>query len=357
MSRPEPGQGPVGGETGQADAAAQGAGGEATASVAAQRPAFWERVKRLTGPRMVGPAQDGKAPAVVVTGASEGIGRALAEAFATAGHRVVMIARREAPLEQAAAGLRLAVKRTTGRDGDVRTLPLDVTAADALSQLDAHLKAEALYIDHLINNAGVGHAGPFVEQDHDGLIALLRLNIEAASRLMHHVLPAMIARRSGGVLNVSSLGGLVPGPYQAAYYASKAYLNALSEAAAAECAGTGVRISVLMPGPVETRFHEKMGGETGLYRSVLPAMAAADVARAGLRGYTLGARVIMPGVLNGVSALFLRLLPHTVSVPVMALLLRPRAPLNTGTAGHVGDEAAPRPAEPSTQERKRDGGR
>jgi short-subunit dehydrogenase len=116
----------------------------------------------------------------------------------------------------------------------------------------------------------------------------------------------------------------VPGPYQAAYYASKAYVLSLSEAVAAETAGEGVRISALAPGPVNTGFHRKMGSETALYRYlVLPASAEA-VANAGYRGFAFGWRVIVPGILNPVLALAMRILPHRIVIPIVGWLLKPR---------------------------------
>jgi short-subunit dehydrogenase len=133
----------------------------------------------------------------------------------------------------------------------------------------------------------------------------------------------MLARGRGGIINVASLGGYVPGPYQAAYYASKAYVLSLTEAMAAEHAGSGVRIAVLAPGPVDTRFHTAMGAESAPYRWMLPAARADKVAAATQRDFTLGRRVIVPGLLYMAGSLVLRVLPHLVSVPLMGKLLRP----------------------------------
>jgi len=254
-------------------------------------------------------------PAVVITGASRGIGRALAQRFADAGHNLVLIAREPAPLEETA--------RTLSRSTKARVVPLalDVTAPDAPHRLDAALAAAGLYADVLVNNAGIGLAGPFVDHEIADIERLIALNISAATRLMHHVLPAMIARARGGILNVGSLGGLVPGPNQAAYYASKAYLISLTEAVAHEVRGRGVRLSVVAPGPVETTFHRAMRADSALYRSVVPSMSAEAVAHSSYRGYRIGRTVIVPGVLPTLNALALKFLPHALSVPLVGLLL------------------------------------
>ncbi len=267
-------------------------------------------------------AANGLAPAVVVTGASRGIGRALALRFARAGHDVVLIARDEGPLAAACEEIQRAAR--------VRVVPLslDVTLPDAPERLDAALMAARLYCDVLVNNAGTGLAGSFAEQASNDLERLIALNITAATRLMHHALPAMLARGRGGVLNVASLGGLVPGPYQAAYYASKAYLVSLTEAVAHETRGRGVRIVAIAPGPVDTTFHREMQAESALYRTLVPAMSADAVARSAYRGYLLGLTVIVPGVLPSIAGLAVKLLPHALSVPLVGALLavRPQTP-------------------------------
>jgi short-subunit dehydrogenase len=212
-------------------------------------------------------------------------------------------------------------------------LALDVTLPDATERLDAVLAGNGLYLDVLINNAGFGFAGRFHEQDAGEIGRLIALNIEAVTRLMHHALPPMIARGRGGILNVASLGGFVPGPQQAAYYASKAYVLSLTEAVAHEARGLGVRISAVAPGPVETAFHRNMGAEPALYRSVLPSLSAERAANSAYAGFMLGRRVIVPGILAPLAAAALRLLPHTLSVPIVGQLLAVHAPGARTVAG------------------------
>jgi short-subunit dehydrogenase len=260
-------------------------------------------------------AVSGLAPAVVITGASRGIGRALAARFAEAGRDLVLVARGEGPLATAAE----EITRASG----VRAvpLPLDITRPDAPERLDVALREARLYADVLVNNAGIGLAGPFSEQSSQDLERLITLNVTAATRLMQHALPPMLARARGGILNVASLGGLVPGPYQAAYYASKAYLISLTEAVAHEARGRGVRIVAVAPGPVDTTFHRGMQAESALYRTMVPALGAEAVARSAYRGFLLGLTVIVPGVLPSLASVAVKLLPHAVSVPLVGALL------------------------------------
>lgn len=259
----------------------------------------------------------GREPAVVVTGGSSGIGLALAKRFAKAGHRVVIVARDESRL--AAAAAEVTAEGAVAATG----LPLDVTQPDAPARMDAALAAHSLYLDVLVNSAGIGLAGSFEHASVDDVDRLVDLNVVALTRLTRHVLPQLKARASGGILNVASLGGYAPGPFQAAYYASKAYVLSLTEALAAENAGSGVRISVVAPGPVETRFHALMGSETAMYRRLIRALSAEAVAGSAYCGYRLGRRVVVPGLLSTALMLGARATPHPLLLPILGLLLRP----------------------------------
>ena len=254
-------------------------------------------------------------PIVVITGGSRGIGAALAMRFAEARHDVAIVARNAEELSAAASLIFQATQRR------VIELVQDITDTMAPSVIEKALTGQGFYIDVLINNAGSGLSGSFEQQEPDDIDELIDLNIRALTRLTRHVLPSLRARRRGGILNVASLGGVVPGPYQAAYYASKAYVVSLTEAVAAETSGEGVRIAVLVPGPVNTSFHRAMGTERARYRWMLPAQTPERVARTAYRNFSLGQRVIVPGIFNRLAFVTLRLLPHPVSVPLMAWLL------------------------------------
>lgn len=257
-------------------------------------------------------------PAVVITGASEGIGLALAHRFAEAGHRVVLVARREAVLQQAAEAVRQA------HGGEPLALAVDVNAVDAADRIESALAAQGLHVEILINNAGFGLSGAFDDMPLADIEALLSCNIAALTRLSRHFLPQMLERTSGGLINVGSLAGLAPGPFQAAYYASKAYVISLTRGIAFETRGRGVRVAVVTPGPVETRFHARMHAETSYYRALVPSPTPELVAAATYRGYVWHRRMIVPGLATKLVSIVLRVVPNFLVVPALAWLLYPR---------------------------------
>ena len=263
-------------------------------------------------------AIEGLKPAVVITGASRGIGLALARAFAADFEAVVMIARTHDKLAKAADSVK--------QDGQVETLALacDLRSPEACRQIETQLAEHGLYCDLLINNAAIGLGGEFTQQHSGSVQALIDLNVSALTRMMHHFLPGMLARGRGGIINVASLGGYVPGPYQAQYYASKAYVISLTAAVAQEVAGRGVRIASVSPGPVETSIHASMGANDALYRLLLPSMTTRKVAASVRPGYRLGSSAITPGILNWLVARVSGLLPHWLLAPLVGMILKPR---------------------------------
>ena len=256
-------------------------------------------------------------PIVVITGASRGIGAALAERFSSAGYPVAIVARHAGELEMMAARLRDKTGQT------ILPIVCDITLPSAAAGIDETLAANGFYLDILVNNAGIGLSGYFEQHSQPDLDTMVALNIAALTRLMHHGLKGMRARQRGGILNVASLGGAGPGPFQAAHYASKGYVIALTEAVAAENRGDGVRFSVLAPGPVDTGFHAAMNAERARYRLLLPALTVQQAASAAFWGFTISQRLIVPGVFNRLLYVCLRFIPHAVTVPVVRWLLRP----------------------------------
>lgn len=268
----------------------------------------------------------GLTPAVAITGGARGIGLALAKRFTERGRRVMLIGREEAALHSAAHAIRDCA-------GTVPlVLALDVTLTGAGREIDDALAAHNCYLDVLINNAGLGLSGNFADQDPEELDALVQLNVAALTRLTRYALCAMIPRGRGGIINMASLGGLMPGPYQAAYYASKAYVVSLTRAAACETSGRGVRLSCVLPGPVETSFHGEMGANNALYRYVLPSLTADEVAASVFRGYRLGHRLIVPGLLNWLVSRFAGVIPYNILVPIVGGLLWPGQRTTTPTS-------------------------
>jgi uncharacterized protein len=287
------------------------------------RRRHWKRDARALA------AYEGLKPMVVVTGGSEGIGYELARRFAAAGQDLLLVARRPQPLEEAADRIRSEFKVETV------AVPADIARPDAIAAIEAALKGQGAYADVLVNCAGMGLSGPFHDQAPEAILQLLDLNVRALTALSHHFLVGMRIRGRGGILNLASLGGYTPGPNQAVYYASKAYVLSFSEAIAAETAGEGLRITAVAPGPVDTRFHAKMGAEQSIYRYLVPPSSPQGIARAAYRGFTLGMRVVVPGFLNPFLALAMRILPHRIVIPIVGLLLKQRGSSAGDVRGQV----------------------
>jgi hypothetical protein len=286
------------------------------------------RYRLLRGPRE---RTEGLKPAIVVTGGSQGIGLALAEEFARLGSAVVLVARTPSTLEEA----RVALAAKTGNE--VKAIAADVASPDGPGAILGALARDGFYCDILINNAAMGLSGPFTEYDEAGLSELIALNIAALTSLMHAVLPEMLARGRGGILNVASLGGLAPGPWQAAYYASKAYVVSLTEAVAYETRGLGVRMAVLLPGPTNTQFHHRMGADSAYYLRLLPRAGAARIARTAFWGWRYGGVRIVAGVENYALALVMWLVPNVIIKPILGFLLK-----NRSRSRHARREGEPR---------------
>jgi hypothetical protein len=254
-------------------------------------------------------------PVALVTGGSRGLGQALAFELARLGHRVAIVARDP----KALAAVAREIEAAHGRP--VAAIPLDLTEFAAVDRLDRALADLGCHVDILVNNAAIGLGGPFHQQTPAEVGALCDLNMRVPAQLMRHYLPGMLARGRGGIINMASLGAYVPGPHQAAYYASKSFVVSLTEAVRHEVAGQGVRVCVASPGPVATTFHASMGAEDAYYlKAFRPALPQA-VARSVMRGYRLGHTLIYPGLLTHLEAIVLNALPHLASVPMMGWLL------------------------------------
>jgi short-subunit dehydrogenase len=251
----------------------------------------------------------------LVTGASAGIGRELALLLAAGGHRLLLTARDAARLESLAGEL----ERRWGTTSVV--VPCDLSTPEGPGRL---AQALADYeIDVLVNNAGMGASGPFSDVSPTRIAALLQLNIVSLTALTRLLLPGMLARRRGRILNLASTAAFQPGPWHAIYYASKAYVLSLSEAIAVEVEGNGVTVTTLCPGPTETEFFSRARmRHSPLARRGL--MDAATVARAGYEGMMAGERVVIPGARNRVLAALGRHAPRGLVTGVVARLNRGR---------------------------------
>ena len=258
------------------------------------------------------------APAVVITGATQGIGRALAEEFARGGHTLLLVARDEARLAETANELSAAY------DVEVRFSALDLSTEEGCAGVEEALRRFGLYADILVNNAAMMTAGFFQDEDLAKIKRLIDLDVRAVVDLTLRFLPGMLARRRGGVLNVASVEGFMPVPYQATYAATNAFVLSLSRALAYETMYTGVRISALAPGPTATGLHAKAGAENSRYVTLLPVMTSEDLARIAYRQFMRGKKVIVTGWFNRLSVFAQRFAPDFALVPLMGWLFRVR---------------------------------
>lgn len=258
------------------------------------------------------------APAVVITGATQGIGRALAEEFARFGHTLLLVARDEAMLAETAREL------TAAHDVEVKFTARDLSTVEGCAGVEEALRRFGLYADILVNNAAIMSAGFFQDQDLATLRRVVDLDVRAVVDLTHRFLPGMVARRRGGVLNVASMEGFMPVPYQATYAAAKAFVLSLSRALAYETMYTGVRISVLAPGTTATGLHTKAGAENSRYVMLLPVMTSEELARIAYRKFMRGKKVIVAGWFNRLGVIAVRFVPDLLLVPAIGWLFRVR---------------------------------
>ncbi|MEO7786256.1 MAG: SDR family oxidoreductase [Sphingomicrobium sp.] len=239
-------------------------------------------------------------PIALVTGASSGLGSEFARALAARGYRLVLVARRKDRLDALAAEF-----------GHARALASDLAAPGAVAALMADLAAHGETVSLLVNNAGFGLAGKFAELDGRRQREMIDLNIGAVVELAHAVLPDMLARKKGMILNVASTGAFQPGPGIAVYFATKAFVLSFSEALHEEHRGTGITVTALCPGHTATEF----AAVAGLVSKDAFARFAASpqsVVSAGIDGVEAGLAVVIPGLLNKAGAQGHRLLPRAV---------------------------------------------
>jgi short-subunit dehydrogenase len=238
----------------------------------------------------------------LITGASAGIGTELARVFASNGHRVVLVARRADRLKT------LSGEITAAGGATPIVIACDLEQSDAGDKIAAALAAEGVEVEFVVNNAGFGLFGNAIEMDRVEQLGIIALNIRAVTDLSLRFSDQLIRHR-GGILNVGSIAGFLPGPGMAVYYASKAYVLSFSEALRRELAPFGVRVTVLCPGPVPSEFQERAGFAPGFDSSVLN-LSASDVAQAGYRGLMANKRAVLPGLGIKFVPLLLRLFPR-----------------------------------------------
>jgi short-subunit dehydrogenase len=264
---------------------------------------------------MAGPQNTAARRTALVTGASGGIGEHLARRFAAAGFDLVLVARREERLKALA-------DEFAGAHG-VRSLIVaaDLTDPAAPRAVVSRVDGEGLKPDALVNNAGFAVSGPFAQTPERAELDLIQVNVTALVYLTKLLLPGMLARRRGWVLNVASTAAFLPGPLMAAYYASKAFVLSFSEAVATEVEGSGVTVTTLCPGPTATGFADA-AGVAGSSLFSTGAMDAETVARAGFEGLMAGRRVVIPGLKNRLIVASTRLAPRRMLAKIAQRLNR-----------------------------------
>ena len=236
----------------------------------------------------------------LITGASAGLGVDFARQLSAKGKRLVLVARRKDRLDALAAEL-----------GNARAVEMDLGEAGAADRLMADLAAHGEQVELLVNNAGFGLTGRFAELDGQRQRQMIDLNCGALVELAHAVLPGMIERKSGAILNVASTAAFQPGPGMAVYFATKAFVLSFSEALHEEVKGQGIKVSALCPGPTATEFGQVAGFSPSNPSSKLAA-ASAPVVQAGIEGLQRNEAIVVPGMMNKATAQAHRFFPRAM---------------------------------------------
>lgn len=253
----------------------------------------------------------------LVTGASSGIGAAIAHELAARGHSVTLVARREQRLAS------LATELTAAHGVRAEAVPCDLTDSAARAALADRVRALGLHVDVLVSNAGIGSHGPFVELDVFTEVEQVRLMCESCVELCGAFTPTMVERRAGAILIVASVSAFQPVPNTATYGAAKAFLLSFGEALHAELRSSGVAVSTLCPGPVRTEFFQADSAHPS--ERVFPSpfwQTAQQVAREAVDGLAHNRRVIVPGKINRLLAASGRLAPHALQLRLLERFYR-----------------------------------
>jgi short-subunit dehydrogenase len=255
------------------------------------------------------------AKTALITGASAGLGAELATLFAADGHDVVLVARRAEKLHTVAHQLDKA------HGVKAYVIPADLNDPDAPQKIADEIARLGVEVEFLVNNAGFGTNGAFAELPLLRELEMVQVNVTALVTLTRIFLPAMVARKSGRVLNIGSTAGFQPGPFMAAYYASKAFVNSFSEALSHEVHGTGVTVTVSCPGATATEFAQVAGNDkSALFKA--GAMGSREVATHAYRAMMAGKVMAIPGFKNKLGLQSLRVAPRGVVRKVAARLNR-----------------------------------
>lgn len=252
--------------------------------------------------------------AAIVTGASSGIGTEMARELAARGHQLVLVARSEDKL-------RALADEITAAGGRAHVLPADLADRSARAALPERVAGLGLTPDVLINNAGFSTTGPVATADPEAELKMVEVDVAGVVDLTTRFVGGMVDRGRGALLNVASTAAYQPLPGQAAYAASKAFVLSYTQSLAAEVKGTGVSITALCPGPVETGFVAAAGFTEEEAHGAMPGIMwepAEKVAKAAIEGLDKGRLVVIPGAANRVSSVFAHVTPRSLLLPVLA---------------------------------------
>lgn len=253
----------------------------------------------------------------LITGASSGIGFALAEVMASKGHDLLLVARSEQKLTALAS--RLEKQFTIS----AIVMPLDLSEQGAGQKLNAFILKNNLDVEYLVNNAGVGDFGFFAESEVERQLQMVDLNVRSLTEVSHYIVPALVKRGGGKVLNVASTAAFQPGPYMAVYYATKAYVLSFSQALANELTGKGVTVTALCPGPTTSGFQDVANmNKSGLVK-LFPMPTSKQVAEYGYRTMMSGKRVAIHGFSNWLMAQSSRFTPRRLTTAIVRLINKP----------------------------------
>jgi short-subunit dehydrogenase len=254
----------------------------------------------------------------LITGASKGIGRELAGEFAKNGYSLILIARNLGELQQ----LQTEVKDKYACDAKI--MSVDLSSPESANHIIDAFKDDMPEVEVLVNNAGFGMNRRFLDMPLSENSSMIEVNITSLVRLTYLVLPYMLQKKRGKILNVASTAAFAPGPNMAVYYASKAFVLSFSRALNEEYSRQGVVISTLCPGVTKTSFQARAGMENSLLASgILPVMKAEKVAKIAFKGLLKNKRVIIPGIMNRVTVFLMWLTPGWLLAKITGALEKP----------------------------------
>lgn len=229
----------------------------------------------------------------LITGSSSGIGLELAHIFANEGTSLILVARNKEALNTLAKSIKDKHPKI-----DVLISAKDLSSSADRKLLYQEIEQKALFVEYLVNNAGFGDFGAFIDLEASRQTQMIELNCTALTELSHYFLQEMKVQKKGKILNIASVASFQPGPLMAVYYATKAYVLSFSEALHAEVKPLGIGVTALCPGPTKTKFFKAANAEGTALTTLLPMQTAAEVAQIGFKALQKNKRVAIPGLLN-----------------------------------------------------------